>query len=97
MTATEVEQILDWLEIENMDWHRKAGVEGVDENPVAGSGRHSSAGLTRIKPGSSLANHTHRLAAHDLLMLEGTARIGQRWLPAGGFAFHTAGDPHGLD
>jgi len=98
MTATEVEQILDWFEIENMDWSRIAGAEGVSTKILwrdpAGI---SFAGLMRIEPGASLASHTHRFATHHLLMVEGTARIGQRWLRAGGYAFIPAGAPHGLD
>ena len=98
MTVTEVEQTLDWVEIEDMDWSPLAGSEGVSTKTLwrdpAGI---SSAGLMRIEPDAILATHTHRFAVHHLLIIEGTLRVGQRWLRAGGYAYVPAGAPHGVD
>ena len=98
MTATEAEQVLDWSEIENMDWHPMVGAAGVSTKILwrdpAGI---SFAGMMRVEPGASLAHHMHRFAAHHLLVIEGTARVGERWLRPGGYAFVPAGAQHGLD
>lgn len=56
MTATEVEQILDWLEIEDMDWSRIAGAEGV-----------STKILWRDPAGISSAGGTPEPTAHKRL------------------------------
>jgi len=98
MKVAEVEQVLDWREIENFVWHPMPDAQGVSTKILwRDPSGVSCTGLMRIEPGASLASHTHRFAVHHLLILEGTARVGSNWFLPGGYAFVPAGAPHSLD
>ena len=95
MKVADVEQVLDWREIENLVWHPMPDAQGVSTKVLwRDPSGVSCTGFMRIEPGASLASHTHRFAAHHLLILEGTARVGSNWLRPGGYAFVPAGAPH---
>ena len=97
MKVADAEQVLDWREIENLVWHPMPDAQGVSTKVLwRDPSGVSCTGLMRIEPGASLASHTHRFAAHHLLILEGTARAGSNWLRPGVLRSVTAGAPHRL-
>jgi hypothetical protein len=68
-------------------------ITGVDNTAVFDSQR-TYAGILRIGSGATLPAHQHRGMGHHVFVLEGSARVFGRTMPAGSYWFVPAGHRH---
>ena len=90
---TDAVTVLDKRSIDDQPWEPLRGLAGVQHKVLWRSGK-MVVGIVRLAPGAEEPGHAHHDAAHHVLVLHGSARIGGQTAEAGGFAFVPAGVTH---